>query len=615
MTEESLMGEGYWNDEDKVMVRAVLGAQAFHYLLASCVSSEGLVTAVDNDPDLQHKITELVDRPNGWNYAIFWQISRSKSGDLILCWGDGHCREPEDGEESGMNGMVLNVRIEEETQQNMKKRVLQKLHTCFGGLDEENSAIKLDRVTDMEMFLLASMYFSFPHGEGAHGKVYGSGRHVWLSNALTCPPDYCVRSFLARSAGIQTFVLVPTDTGVVELGSVRSIQENLDVLRSVRSMFSTSTVHISGSPMSTIPVVNEKKNENNGLLSNFGIRERSDECHRIFGQDLNLGGSQFNEKIIVPKAENRPWDVSSNGNKLPFASNRKSSHGLSWTSVSGLKPAPTLGSYVPQNSVISHQKFGNGSLVISSSMESVHQSLGHSSSFTQRNHFQPQKQMQRQIDFSTGTTSRPTVTARSNIVDVEQSDVDAGRDDQAGPADERRPRKRGRKPANGREEPLNHVEAERQRREKLNQRFYALRAVVPNISKMDKASLLEDAITYIKDLEKKLKDLESEKENFGNPSREGVTSETTSASESGKQAPSINIEDHPDELIVRVSCPLDVHPVSRVIQALKDAQVTVVESKISTGNDMVLHTFVVKPRELVTKEKLIAAVSREINHL
>ncbi|XP_019257209.1 PREDICTED: transcription factor ABA-INDUCIBLE bHLH-TYPE-like [Nicotiana attenuata] len=72
------------------------------------------------------------------------------------------------------------------------------------------------------------------------------------------------------------------------------------------------------------------------------------------------------------------------------------------------------------------------------------------------------------------------------------------------------PKKRGRKPANGREEPLNHVEAERQRREKLNQRFYALRAVVPNVSKMDKASLLGDAISYINELKLKLQNIKTD---------------------------------------------------------------------------------------------------------
>jgi len=71
-------------------------------------------------------------------------------------------------------------------------------------------------------------------------------------------------------------------------------------------------------------------------------------------------------------------------------------------------------------------------------------------------------------------------------------------------------KKRGRKPIiTGRESPLNHVEAERQRREKLNHRFYALRSAVPNVSKMDKASLLADAVEYINDLKAKIEDLEA----------------------------------------------------------------------------------------------------------
>lgn len=50
-----------------------------------------------------------------------------------------------------------------------------------------------------------------------------------------------------------------------------------------------------------------------------------------------------------------------------------------------------------------------------------------------------------------------------------------------------------------------HVIAERKRREKLSQRFVALSALIPDLKKMDKASILADAITYIKDLQERLK--------------------------------------------------------------------------------------------------------------
>ncbi|XP_073126171.1 transcription factor bHLH18-like [Henckelia pumila] len=53
-----------------------------------------------------------------------------------------------------------------------------------------------------------------------------------------------------------------------------------------------------------------------------------------------------------------------------------------------------------------------------------------------------------------------------------------------------------------------HILAERRRREKLSQRFIALSALVPGLKKMDKASVLGDAIKYMKQLQEKVKYLE-----------------------------------------------------------------------------------------------------------
>ncbi|KAJ0986120.1 hypothetical protein J5N97_004476 [Dioscorea zingiberensis] len=493
---------GFWADDDRAMAVAVLGPQAFDYLTASHVPPDGLFTAVGSDADLQTKLVDLVEGPTGWTSAIFWQISRPRSGgDLVLGWGDGYCREPDD-DATGAHDEGL---------QRMRKRVLQRLHAAFGGgaTDDENYALRLDRVTDAEMFFLASMYFSFPRGDGAPGRAFSSGKHVWILD----PSDYCVRAFLARSAGFRTIVLLPFETGVLELGSVKDLWEGLE--------------------------------------------------HR--GLHLLLLLLQQQQQHPAAKVDERPsWEISQTSNGTMLNGGRKGfQQAMNWNHP---------------------QRFGNGVVVMGNESDSSHRSSGvlghHHSNGTGQfpASKQPtQQQLPRQIDFSGGASSRMGFSiARVGTMESENSDGKTPcKEERAVVIEDQRPRKRGRKPANGREEPLNHVEAERQRREKLNQRFYALRAVVPNISKMDKASLLGDAIAYITELQKKVKEMESERD--------------PSMSEHNRrvQCPDIDVEAVQDEVLVRVSCPLDSHPVSRVIQAFRESEINVTESKILVGSDSV----------------------------
>ncbi|KAE9621911.1 putative transcription factor bHLH family [Lupinus albus] len=489
-------------EEGKVMLESVVGAEAvafFSSALSSDVYSDVIVPP-SLESNVKLRLRHLVE-VSKWDYAILWQVVGLKSGGYALKWGDGYCQDRKEGE-----------RNEPKEEDEAKKRhVLQKLHEECGGSESKESKEanygSLDRVSDMQMFYLISMYYVFGfNSQCGPGSSFKSGKSIWASDAVSCLNQYESRSFLGKLAGLKTVVFVPMKAGVIEIGSMEMIPEEQSVLEMVKTMFDESS---------------------------FGQAKM---LPKIFGRELSLG------------------DPKSQSMTISFSPKVEDDSGF------------TSDSFEPQAMVANHA-YGNSS----------NRCVGDNSEaklFPQFGNFNSHGRV---------------------------SSVDLGNDDASSPqADERKPRKRGRKPANGREEALNHVEAERQRREKLNQRFYALRAVVPNISKMDKASLLGDAITHITDLQKKIRVLESEKGMNDN-------------NKDQLPLPDIDFQARKDDGVVTVSFPLDMHPVSGVVKAFREHQIVPEESTVSTAQDKVIHTFSIRTQggeaaAKMLKEKLEASL-------
>jgi len=218
---------------------------------------------------------------------------------------------------------------------------------------------------------------------------------------------------------------------------------------------------------------------------------------------------------------------------------------------------------------------------------------------------------------STGTGAPAKSESDHSDLDASVREVESSRVVAPPPEAEKRPRKRGRKPANGREEPLNHVEAERQRREKLNQRFYALRAVVPNVSKMDKASLLGDAISYINELRGKLTALESDKDTLHaqiealKKERDARPAPHAAGHDAGPRCHAVEIDAKilGLEAMIRVQCHKRNHPSARLMTALRELDLDVYHASVSVVKDLMIQQVAVKmASRIYSQEQLNAAL-------
>ncbi|XP_041016564.1 transcription factor bHLH18-like [Juglans microcarpa x Juglans regia] len=137
-----------------------------------------------------------------------------------------------------------------------------------------------------------------------------------------------------------------------------------------------------------------------------------------------------------------------------------------------------------------------------------------------------------------------------------------------------------------------HIMAERKRREKLSLRFIALSAIVPGLKKMDKASVLGDAIKYVKELQERVNLLEEQTKKrtvesvvFVKKSQLSANDDTSSCDEnfegrSDEALPEIEARISDKDVLIRIHCEKNRGVVVKILGEIENLHLSVVNSSV-----------------------------------
>ncbi|XP_075477783.1 transcription factor bHLH25-like [Primulina tabacum] len=151
------------------------------------------------------------------------------------------------------------------------------------------------------------------------------------------------------------------------------------------------------------------------------------------------------------------------------------------------------------------------------------------------------------------------------------------------------------------------VLAERKRREKLTQRFIDLSALVPDLKKMDKASILGDAIKYTKQLQERVKILEHQTKNKSIESvvfvkkhlhcSENSSSDHKSAPFTAEPLPEIEARFSENDVLINIQCEKRNGLLEKTVAEIEKLKLSVVNSNATTFGDSALHIVVMAKKD------------------
>nr|WCS41527.1 bHLH transcription factor 3 [Iris laevigata] len=540
------------------------------------------------------QLLQLLVQSVHWTYSLFWHLCPQQG---ILVWGDGY-----------YNGAIKTRKTVQPMEVSAEKASLQRsqqlrdLYESLSGAGEAaggqparrpSASLSPEDLTETEWFYLMCVSFTFNPGDGLPGKAFETQRHVWLTRANEADSKVFSRAILAKSARIQTVVCIPLIGGVLELGTIEKVEEDIELIRHAMSFFtdhhdhrpkpalsehSTSNsvactahqqpFHYQPVTQPTSVQTHESNQDNEGDDDGDGdgddddddgdgedddndddddeveIGTDSDAEMEIYDTRVStrpsapniiippaaatesaaIPGSEPSEVMQIEMSEGirlgSPDDCSNNlDTELQMLIAGEANHG---------QPGHLQGqdsSYQAWHLLCCGFPESSGTHIQEISPEDVHYSetvsavLHNSSRLTDISSFGnlvgsgqsafSKWSFEGQVlhTSSEGTSQWLLKFILFTVPNLLSKDKDGGnspksRDGEGGAS-------RFRRGTPQEELSASHVLAERRRREKLNERFIALRSLVPFVTKMDKASILGDTIEYVKQLRRRVQDLES----------------------------------------------------------------------------------------------------------
>ncbi|KAJ7556913.1 hypothetical protein O6H91_05G104300 [Diphasiastrum complanatum] len=361
----------------------------------------------------------------------------------------------------------------------------------------------------------------FAAGYGFAGEALQSGQYLWLNGRQVLRSTVLEQAQFLKDAQIETILFIPRQDGVLELGTTDHVQENYNLVHRVCNFFSSTPITIvvdecslpteplqtiSGSSIAlsypvpnlitTIPGVSEKREyipdystmighehqESSALgiwrspeTSRYGsILEEPNTSFEISNSDINIlndAVESLNAGIFYDEPE---WISTSSQNSsgldprilAQFEELKMPSKNV--TQLNKIK-AGAFKKYHPNSTLPSFKR----TQVDRCMFESLHKIL------RDMHAAQIEKAEAERLQISPSSSHGGSLTRISFLSQEEAAN--------------------------------NHRIAERKRRRKLGQQLSTLRSLIPSTSKGDKLSILENAISYLKELQASVEDLEKQK--------------------------------------------------------------------------------------------------------